>query len=150
MFLIILNNKMWKNLSNIQNLKLDNSLYETKFEKICLIPYSRMCVISIDTTHNSLQLIYRSAKIDWTKKTIWVNSSSIPTKVGVGTIKWSLDFKAYQVKKIAYISCKQMVTVCEFIFHTIGLNELFLRPERKNPFDLPAISKNYNNQENIF
>ena len=35
----------------------------------------------IDVTHISLRWIYRSAKIVWTKKTIWVYSSS-PHKRG--------------------------------------------------------------------
>ena len=72
--------KMWmKTVEYSQNLNLDISY---------LFPYSRMYVLSNDTTHNSLRWIYRSAKIDWTKKTIWVYSSSLTSKVGVGAMRY--------------------------------------------------------------
>ena len=37
-----------------------------------------MYVISNDTNHNSQRLIYQSAKIDWTKKPIWVFEYIVP------------------------------------------------------------------------
>ena len=55
---------------------------KTKIKKIFLIPYSTLDKLSNDTSLNSLRWIYRSAKIDWTKKSIWVYSSSPPLKRG--------------------------------------------------------------------
>ena len=54
-------------------------------KKICFFPYFLLAGLSNDTTHNSLRLLYRSAKIDWTKKPIWVYSP--PPSRGVGTMK---------------------------------------------------------------
>ena len=53
---------------SLKTLNLENSSKNTKFKKIF-------------TTHISLRWIYRSAKIDWTKKPIWV-CSSFPHKWG--------------------------------------------------------------------
>ena len=47
----------------------------------------RMYARSKDTNHNTVRCIYGSAKFDWTKKPIWVCGSSLPTKVGIGTIR---------------------------------------------------------------
>ena len=41
---------------------------KNKNQKIFLIPYSTLDKLSNDTSLNSLRWIYRSAKIDWTKK----------------------------------------------------------------------------------
>ena len=62
----------------LESLNLDISLSKTKVKKIFLIPYSTLDKFSNDTSLNSLRWIYRSAKIDWTKKPIWVYSSSPP------------------------------------------------------------------------
>ena len=53
----------------LESLNLDISLSKTKIKKIFLIPYSTLGKLSNDTSLNSLRRIYRSAKIDWTKKT---------------------------------------------------------------------------------
>ena len=53
--------------SNIHKiLNLNNSQYKPKIEKI--FPYSTLDGLFDDTTHNSLQWLYRSVKIVWTKK----------------------------------------------------------------------------------
>ena len=70
-----------------QRSSISNGNSNKKIEKIFLIPYFALDGLFNDTTHNSLRWIYRSAKIDWTKKPSWVYSSCLPTKVGVGTIK---------------------------------------------------------------
>ena len=49
-----------------------------KSKKIFLIPYSTPDKLSYDTSLNCPRWIYRSAKIDGTKKPIWVYSSSPP------------------------------------------------------------------------
>ena len=67
----------------LESLDLDISLSKTKIKKIFLIPYFTLNKLSNDTSLNSLRWIYRSAKIDWTKKNpIWVYSSSPPLKRG--------------------------------------------------------------------
>ena len=43
--------------------------FEKENQKKILIPYSTLDKLSNDTSLNSLRWIYRSAKIDWTKKT---------------------------------------------------------------------------------
>ena len=65
----------------LESLNLDISLSKTKIKKNFLIPYSTLDRLSNDTSLNSLRWIYRSAKIDWTKKPIWVYGSS-PHKWG--------------------------------------------------------------------
>ena len=57
-----------KSLYFLESLNLDISLSKTKIKKIFLIPYSTLDKLSNDTSLNSLRWIYRSAKIDWTKK----------------------------------------------------------------------------------
>ena len=47
-----------------------------------MTPYSTLDGLFNDNSDNSLWWIYRSAKIDCTKKPIWVYSSSLPFKVG--------------------------------------------------------------------
>ena len=64
-----------------KTLNLDNSSEKTKFKKIFLIANSTLDELFNDTTHISLRWIYRSAKIVWTKKPIWVYNSS-PHKWG--------------------------------------------------------------------
>ena len=63
----------WWNQRNslyfLESLNLDVSLPKTKIKKIFLIPYSTLDELSNGTSLNSLRWIYRSAKIDWTKKT---------------------------------------------------------------------------------
>ena len=62
----------WNQLNSLyflESLNLDISLSKTKIKKIFLIPYSTLDKLSNDTSLNSLRWIYRSAKIDWTKKT---------------------------------------------------------------------------------
>ena len=54
----------------------DKSSKKNKIQKIFLILNSTLEELFNDTTHISLRWIYRSAKIDWTKKPIWVYSSS--------------------------------------------------------------------------
>ena len=55
--------------SNVHKiLNIDNSLEKTKNEKIFLFPYSTLDGLFNDIFHNSLRWIYRSVKIDWTKK----------------------------------------------------------------------------------
>ena len=67
----------------LESLNLDISLSKTKIKKIFLIPYSTLDKLSNDTSLNSLRWIYRSAKIDWTKKKpSWVYSSSPPPQEG--------------------------------------------------------------------
>ena len=66
----------------LESLNLDISLSKTKIKKIFLIPYSALDKLSNDTSLNSLRWIYRSVKIDWTKKPIWVYSSPPPLKRG--------------------------------------------------------------------
>ena len=55
-------------------------------QKIFLIPYSTLDKLSNGTSLNSLRWIYRSAKIDWTKKT-QLSIYFPPPSRGVGTIK---------------------------------------------------------------
>ena len=64
--------------------------------------YNRMHLLFNDTTHNSLRWIYRSAKIMWTKKPSWVYSSSLLTKLGVGTINLAQGNK--EIKSITFRS----------------------------------------------
>ena len=52
-----------------KNLNLDNSSKITKSRKIFLFLNSMLDEVFNDITHISLRWIYRSAKIDWTKKT---------------------------------------------------------------------------------
>ena len=52
-----------------ESLDLDISLSKTKIKKIFLIQYFTLDKLSNDASLNSLRWIYRSAKIDWTKKT---------------------------------------------------------------------------------
>ena len=52
----------------LESLNPDISLSKTKIKKIFLIPHSTLDKLSNDTNLNSLRWIYRSAKIDWTKK----------------------------------------------------------------------------------
>ena len=54
---------------------------KTKFKNIFQILNSTLDEFYINITHISLRWMYRSAKIDWTKKPIWVYSSS-PDKWG--------------------------------------------------------------------
>ena len=76
------NQNQMNSLYFLENLNLDISLSKTKIREIFLIPYSTLDKLSNDTSLNSLRWIYRSAKIDWTKKNpIWVYSSS-PLKRG--------------------------------------------------------------------
>ena len=66
----------WIHSTFLRNLNIDNSLKKMKIKKIFLIPYSTLDGLSNVTSLNALRWICRSAKIDWTKKTIWVYSSS--------------------------------------------------------------------------
>ena len=52
----------------LESLNPDISLSKTKIKKIFLIPHSTLDKLSNDTSLISLRWIYRSAKIDWTKK----------------------------------------------------------------------------------
>ena len=62
-----------------------------------------MYVLSNDTTQNSLRWIYRSAKIDWTKKPIWVYSSSLPTIKWVSEQKFLKDRNCENGLNITYL-----------------------------------------------
>ena len=64
---------------------------KTKFKKIFTVSNSTLDELCNDTTPISLRWIYQSAKIYWTKKPIWVYSSS--PKSGVRT-KNSTDINA--------------------------------------------------------
>ena len=75
-------------------------------KKIFLVPYSTLDELSTDTSLNSLRWIYRSAKIDWTKKNP-VEYIVPPPSRGVGTIiplqilccgKYGLDKKLIYTK----------------------------------------------------
>ena len=59
---------------------------KTKIKKIFLILISALDQLLKDTTHISLRWIYRSGKIDWTKKIPFEYIVPPPTS-GVGTIK---------------------------------------------------------------
>ena len=79
-------NKIMPNIPSHKTSILDNSSKKkTKFKSIFLFLNSTLEQLFNDTTHISLRWIYRLVKIDWTKKTIWVYSSS-PYK-WVGTIR---------------------------------------------------------------
>ena len=60
-----------QNCANIQGsrkiLNLDNSSKNTTFKKLFLISNSLLNQLLNDTTHNSLQRTYQSAKIDLTR-----------------------------------------------------------------------------------
>ena len=68
----------------LENLNLDIFLLKIfkKINKIFLFSYSTLDKLSNDTSLNSLRLIYRSAKIDWTKKPGWVYNSPPPPQEG--------------------------------------------------------------------
>ena len=70
-----------------------------KFKKIFLIPYWTLDGLFNDTTHNSLRWIYRSVKIDWTKKKP-VEYIVLPPSRGVRTMMpysddWPFEFSIF-------------------------------------------------------
>ena len=92
--LVKINGKLWIKTTDLTLLfsNLDNSLSKTKIKKNFFVPYSTLDELSNDTSLNSLRSIYRSAKIVWTKKPIWVYSSS-PTSGSEQLCKVSLFIK---------------------------------------------------------
>ena len=75
-----------------KTLNLYNSSKITKFKKIFLILNSTLDELFNDTIHISLRWIYRPAKIDWTKKPIWVYSSS--------PHKWGRNIKLQAIRRL--------------------------------------------------
>ena len=74
-----------------------------KQKKIFLIPYSTLDGLSNDTTHNSLRWLYRSAKIDWTKKAIWAFEYIVPSPTK-GDRNYYVDIKYDLIKlKITHV-----------------------------------------------
>ena len=71
-----------------------NSL-RNESKKIFLIPHYTLDRFSNDTTHNHLRWIYRSAKIVWTKKHVWVYRSS-PTVMGRNNKSTSLELDFFK------------------------------------------------------
>ena len=81
------NKNSWITSSILISSNLDISKQKRKLNIIFWIPYSTLDGLSNDTSHNSLRLLYRSAKIVWTKKKRFDYIVPPPSR-GVGTKNW--------------------------------------------------------------
>ena len=96
-------------------------------QKIFLIPYSTLDKLSNDTSLNSLRWIYRSAKIDWTKKNSWVYSSS-PLKRGRNNECSSMNFGNREYLKKSIV-CKNVQNIDKVTYLSIIIDgKIFYKP----------------------